>query len=141
MSEAMQGAMGRQVVPNIKLDCEGGCGLLVHHEERFCRDCAMLNHLLEVKRLQDERRNRSYGVGEYARVDAGIAYDDETGAMTVGYGCAESSSLPEILAGMSVSGHFKLAALVMAGVGIAGLGLFVFGLGVRDVVGWILGLQ
>lgn len=65
-------------------ECDGGCGNLVRPSVRFCDACGDLNRALEAKRLADVRRDSTYGLGEYARHDMGIAKQSRVRAILTG---------------------------------------------------------
>jgi hypothetical protein len=58
--------------------CASGCGTLIRAGQVYCDSCMADSVRLEAKRLFEEHRNRSYGVGEYARTDVGVVLHRET---------------------------------------------------------------
>lgn len=109
----------------IMVECEGGCGVYVRPENRFCDECARLNHLLELKRLGKLHLTRRAPCGEYVRQDLGV-------------GLCEDPDLPTILATMSLRERVTAGLVYFGMMGAMTLGAFLLWLGARVALGWVL---
>lgn len=110
---------GRAVtVPNVKQDCEGGCGVLVWPEERFCPPCRQLNHLLELRRLGTVRERSAATAREYARHGMGISAQLQRAT------ASDDAPLAIELSRLTWTERAQVAGMLLAMSGAAGLALF-----------------